>query len=601
MSKPKHKRKHTPRSASLPPIPTKNSGGEVVTGADYPTEEIKWWREAIEGLVIAIVLALLIRGFEAEAFVIPTGSMAPTLRGIHKDVKCPECSYEYAAGASMETVIREGRIVGTSCPCCRAPKDIEYTEGRDASFAGDRILVNKFAYDLMGDPERFDVIVFKNPNNAKQNYIKRLVGLPGETLLIQHGDVYTRKVGDNTFGIARKPPKKLRSMLQLIHDTSFIPPFLDKAGVPPRWQAAPQSNAWSTADQNRSFELASSADEQWIRYRHITPTTLEWGKLRNGEDDPFTGGNGQLIDDFYAYNTQLGEYVSSGRRNEHEYMNRSVGKNWVGDLAVECEVQVKGNTGELILDLSEGGWDLQCKIDVSTGTAEMSINGGKQAFDAAPIIQAQTPVKGTGTYRMMFSNVDDELRLWVNDKVVQFDHAGTYLRDATLVRPTYRGPSDPCDLAPVGIGGKGLAATVNRIRIFRDKYYIAVNSSRRDTTMGDSGMLSRGDATKIFRSPESWSTTDVFNLMSAQFELNDFDDDAMDQFFPMGDNSPQSLDARIWHDGTPGLGNYVERQFLIGEAVLIYYPHPWHIKNPVGEGTLPILVWPKFSRMGLIK
>src|SRR5690348_1812916 len=59
-------------------------------------------RETVESIVIAFVLAFLFRTFEAEAFVIPTGSMAPTLMGRHKDVDCPKCGYRYQASASEE-------------------------------------------------------------------------------------------------------------------------------------------------------------------------------------------------------------------------------------------------------------------------------------------------------------------------------------------------------------------------------------------------------------------------------------------------------------------------------------------------------------------
>src|SRR6476620_8794615 len=59
-------------------------------------------RETVEAIVVAMILALLVRGFEAEAFVIPTGSMAPTLMGRHKEVTCPECGYVYAVNASEE-------------------------------------------------------------------------------------------------------------------------------------------------------------------------------------------------------------------------------------------------------------------------------------------------------------------------------------------------------------------------------------------------------------------------------------------------------------------------------------------------------------------
>src|SRR5581483_10569112 len=56
-------------------------------------------REMIESVVIAFVLAFLFRTFEAEAFVIPTGSMATTLMGRHLDIDCPECGFRYQVGA----------------------------------------------------------------------------------------------------------------------------------------------------------------------------------------------------------------------------------------------------------------------------------------------------------------------------------------------------------------------------------------------------------------------------------------------------------------------------------------------------------------------
>ena len=52
--------------------------------------------------MIAFVLAFLFRDFEAEAFVIPTGSMAPTLMGVHKDLACKKCGIPYRISASEE-------------------------------------------------------------------------------------------------------------------------------------------------------------------------------------------------------------------------------------------------------------------------------------------------------------------------------------------------------------------------------------------------------------------------------------------------------------------------------------------------------------------
>jgi len=54
--------------------------------------------------------------------------------------------------------------------------------------ADDMCLVNRLAYDL-GNPKRFDVIVFERIDTGKQN-IKRIVGLPGETVQIISGRIY---------------------------------------------------------------------------------------------------------------------------------------------------------------------------------------------------------------------------------------------------------------------------------------------------------------------------------------------------------------------------------------------------------------------------
>src|SRR5262245_1765067 len=159
------------------------------------------WRETVESIAMAIILALLFRGFVAEAFVIPTGSMAPTLMGRHKDVKCPECGQWYKTGASNEWNQNSNTPTGyhvttTTCPVCRYTQRLDlFNRPDDQSFSGDRIIVSKFSYE-MGDPQRWDVIVFKFPGEATVNYIKRLIGLPGETIQIGGGNVYAKGEGD---------------------------------------------------------------------------------------------------------------------------------------------------------------------------------------------------------------------------------------------------------------------------------------------------------------------------------------------------------------------------------------------------------------------
>jgi signal peptidase I len=104
-------------------------------------------REYAESIGVAIAVALLLRAFVVEAFQIPSGSMIPTLE------------------------------------------------------VGDHIFVSKFSYGLSipftdtkilqyAQPQRGDVIVFKFPQDTSTDYIKRVVGLPGDTVEVRQGQLY---------------------------------------------------------------------------------------------------------------------------------------------------------------------------------------------------------------------------------------------------------------------------------------------------------------------------------------------------------------------------------------------------------------------------
>ncbi|MEA3560277.1 MAG: signal peptidase I [Candidatus Omnitrophota bacterium] len=102
-------------------------------------------REWVESLVVAFILAMIIRIFIVQAFKIPTSSMEPTL------------------------------------------------------MRGDRILVNKFIYRFK-EPERWDIVVFKYPLNPKKDFIKRLAAKEGEKVTIINGRVFIdNKMVDNPY------------------------------------------------------------------------------------------------------------------------------------------------------------------------------------------------------------------------------------------------------------------------------------------------------------------------------------------------------------------------------------------------------------------
>src|SRR5207247_1390423 len=86
------------------PAGSAGNGGTIAekAAAKPPRPQIDSMRETIESIAVAFILAFLFRTFVAEAFVIPTGSMATTLMGRHKDMECPNCHYQFQTTASAE-------------------------------------------------------------------------------------------------------------------------------------------------------------------------------------------------------------------------------------------------------------------------------------------------------------------------------------------------------------------------------------------------------------------------------------------------------------------------------------------------------------------
>jgi signal peptidase I len=594
------------------------------------------WRETIESVAMAVILALLFRGFVAEAFVIPTGSMAPTLDGRHKDFKCPKCGAWYQVSCSEEQ--RDEQVTGdyvysATCPVCRYSHWLDpRNNANEGSFSGDRIIVGKFSYDF-AEPKRWDVIVFKFPGNAVQNYIKRLIGLPGERVRIVGGNIYTCGVteSDDHLRIARKPPAKIASLLQLVDSTQHVAPELRELGWPSRWQAWRASGShWQMAADGNHFQTdGKSSEEQWLRYRHLIPSHEDWKvvELEHRLPAGVAQRPGHLIGDFYAYNTSRlvhGEPVKwwkclmlpsycppkelpHGPGPGEAPLPRFLGEHWVDDLAVDCTADVRGNSGELSLLLVRAGVKHVCRINLADGKATMSMidPAGKQVEFVSDDHQktatrptATTGVRGTGRYNLRLSNVDHQMLLWVNGEVVKFDGPTTYDPDGVTDLPAPRfSDEDPLDMAPAGVGSRGAALEISSLKIYRDKYYIA--SDDEPWTVGDTNDYSKpvmiyGGASNdegatiqaIFSNPELWNPerSNLFaldNRRHVEFPLEE------DQFLPLGDNSPQSSDARFWPDH-----HYVERDLLIGKALLIYWPHTWN---------RPIPFWPNFGRMGRIR
>ena len=613
-------------------------------------------RETIESVVIAFILAFMFRTFEAEAFVIPTGSMANTLKGRHKDLECPRCEYCYQVSASEEVdddgnrkmigkekknslgeVIEKwleidpnSTVASGTCPNCRFSVDDADTQ---TSYSGDRILVAKFPFEFfagaLDEPRRWEVIVFKYPLNAKQNYIKRLVGLPGEDLKIHHGDVFIGHDDGKAFAIARKPPHKVLAMMQTVYDNEHHTATLDAAGWPQRWQAEPladslQAAAWKTDDGSKSFHTPGGPGVQtWLRYQHFVPSFEVWDQVEHSrwskENNP---PQPQLITDMYAYNTAQSQGQAQ-RVGAHAPDSDSLGLHWVGDLVVECDLTVEQAAGTAIFELVKGGRRFQCRLDLEKNQAELSIDGGSIPFSddqgrTAPKRTASPPkLAGAGTYHITFANVDEQLYLWINGTPVEFDGPATF-EGLVDDKPT------AADLSPVGIASEGAGLKIGGLKLWRDVYYIAAKGSMTsDYTKGplrerpighkwpggdhEQFVFNTNLRAAFLSSPQGhfgtydWNwETDFSELKKVDFTLEkDPNDPASDQFFMMGDNSPSSSDSRLWQNLSTGkYMHYVPRNLLVGKALFIYWPHSFD-KIP-GTG-IPFPFFPNFSRMGFVR
>jgi hypothetical protein len=146
-------------------------------------------------------------------------------------------------------------------------------------------------------------------------------------------------------------------------------------------------------------------------------------------------------------------------------------------LALECQLNVKRGDGAVVLELVKGGRQFQCRINLQNGEVTFSIvpKANLPSPEFAP--KANTSIHGPGTYDVSFANVDEQLFLWVNGHVVDFNGKTTYPslgnNKPVDVQPI-RGSEIPTDLAPAGIAVEGGAAVeMSHVKLLRDIYYTA--------------------------------------------------------------------------------------------------------------------------------
>ena len=538
--------------------------------------ELETVRDTVESIWVAIVAAFVLRAFLFEAFVIPTGSMAPRLLGEHWALTCPSCGYEYAYGAPKDLQGQAGASepsipAGAFCPNCRFPYSRE--GHRRYVDAGDRVLVLKYLYQFR-QPQPWDVVVFKNHQDNRQNYIKRLIGLPGESIEIVHGDIFFRR-GEGPWQVRRKPVEAQQAMWQVIYDNDYRPhePWLDKypRGFPASW----------TSDDHR-WDLSGDGGRRFVFAGGPAPAELT---LRADRDE---------FGPRYGYNTP-----------QQESFTIDSDLDICTDLKLECTFFPKAADSVAALEMTGMGRRFRAEV-TGEGKARLlaqSIEDGGpwRQWGAA---EGLSDIRVGRGCQIALAHADFRVELWVAGRRVLASTDEQYPADYAALKARMRRASrHPIETPRVRMAGQGGPLELGHVRVMRDVYYTCPRLASPEA--GPAGEFARSLPDPPRSGMPGWGTTD--NPITLRQDPSQSD---LDEFFVMGDNSPASLDGRQWVQAAPTLRlrersdgqdmiyqlGTVPRYNLIGRAFFVYWPAGYRVP---ALPRLPLI--PNVGKMRLIR
>lgn len=572
-------------SGTRPPAPAAEGAGEPASAAPPaasdkpPTARPRYDRrarrstdesikETLESVVIAFILTFIFRAFVMEAFVIPTGSMAPTLLGQHVRTQCPQCGYGFDFDESGTTHL--GRTAEAPCPMCF----YRVTVARGTpTRAGDRLLVQKYLYEFV-EPRRWDTVVFRNPQAVNHedgsagpttNYIKRLVGLPHEDLTLFEGNVYVRPHhtdanAKSDWRIARKTDPDANPRWERIQRAAWQPVYhsryrpldggvakIDKRKV----RSAPWRNPWTP---KRPAQWTTHGTPGYV----FAPVDVE---ARGTLDFDWSVYPDSGI--YYPYNFTLTR-------------NGMVRGQVIEDVRLAATLQPDASGVSLTLT-THARLDATPSATAQALSAHVDARGGvrltRTVAGGEDQLLAQAPARGDDDgrpVRLELWFVDAEALVWRDDTLV-LRHAF----DLPLTRTRERAPAPERPALSIDVAGG--AAAVLDVQLDRDLYY----TSQLDSS-GERAPL--GAIYRDFRG--TLRETPPLSLPA-------------DRYFVLGDNGPISNDARFWdsiepwlearaypdgpdayphtglNDRIPDYVHLVPREMLVGRAFFVYWPAPY--------------------------
>lgn len=467
--------------------------------------------ETAQTVLTALILAFIFRAFLVEAFVIPTGSMASSLLGEHGTVVCPECGWEYDFGPSH---VGRGNAPGplpaaTLCPNCHRRSSARPDQAAGRRRTGDRILVHKWPFVLGGPlrPRRWDVVVFRDPADPAQNYIKRVIGLPGESIEIVDGDVYITDPESGLTRIARKTRAAQSALWFVVFDQSYLPLRPDQSDQQARWIAEPAASraglGWYGLDSRIIHYGGLDGPSRAIRFE--------------GAESP------RYLQDVYAY-------------------NNGGSANWVGDVRLVGELTLRAGDGRLRLEIIRDGRLFAVRLDRDGSVAlSMGPDGAGESETVLGLARVRRPRDGRPLV-FEFGVVDRRAYFELDGRRI-LETADETLAPQLEALRTFRRTTPPT----IRLIAASLSLELRGLRIDRDVHY----TYRAGTTQ------------RAFA--------------GSAFKLHD------DEYFVLGDNSPQSHDSREWYRAGPHLARRgpgqpeyrlgtVRSDQIVGRAFFVYLP-----------------------------
>ena len=410
----------------------------------------------LQWVIIALILAFIVRCFLIEAFRIPTGSMAETLSGDQYHILCDMCGYKYDLGTDHQ----EPPV--PMCPNCGyvIPKE---TNLKPAN--GDRIFVQKCIYQF-SEPKRWDVVVFRYPKYPYDNYIKRLIALPGESLEIIDGDIFIN--GE----IQRKPEHVQSELWMKIYDSDFVPYVYHS------------ENKDDSSDFSWHVPFINAADSQWDTSQAFTYSLADDTAINYLN---FDSNDGERFRAYYAYN------------NTTRWRTPPV----CGDFKIEYDVSFPPNTSYQVGAVIEKHSRRFHAIVRNNGSMVISEETADGQFTELSVLRpAIAPAEN---FTLEFALLDNMLIFKAAGNTISYDFG---------LSPVAMGPSDADSLPQVSIIGRG-KLKLSHISVSRDTHYVSSSSirARKDNpfVLADDEFFMCGDNSMDSWDSRMWSGPGVGN------------------------------------------------------------------------------------------